>query len=470
MIRLPAIIGIGLAVGMTAGGAAYGATGLSAKTTRVVVFKDGYCMVVKEVTGRIDSEHRALVNEVPAAAVLGSFWMLSDGAKPTSIMASQKIVPRGGRNETEKQIELVFDDETPEGEVVLRWEYFSPGIRWIPTYRIEIGEDDTAQVLMQAEILNELEDIENIPVDLVVGVPNFRFKDVVSPMSLKANLEDPLQRAAPELMGQRLSNTLFTQRTGESRGNIDQDVPAAPGVPALPPSLTGEGAQDLFVYTIPRLTLHAAERAAVSIISAAVPVRHLYTWDVSLQRAGTERLPSGGAHVSPVRLLRNDIWHQIELTNTTGLPLTTGAAMAVDGQLPIAQELLTYTPAGGRTQMPLTVAVDVRGSYEEEEVSREPDGIHFDGKTYARVTKKGTLSVTNSKEEEITMLITARFGGNCTEASDNGEITLTDFSAEDWGSSRGHAALVGHSTVEWELDVEAGRSTQVTCLYHYYTR
>lgn len=470
MKRWLAILAVVVAVGMTVVDTAQSVTTLNAKVSRVVVFKDGYCMIVKEVRGRIDSDRRAVVNEVPSGAVLGSFWLLSEGAKPTSVIARKKIVTRAGTNESEKQIELIFDPKIPEGQAVLSWSYFGPGIRWIPTYRIEIGKADEAEVFMQAEILNELEDIENIPLDLVVGVPNFRFKDVVSPMSLQASLENPLQRAAPDLMAQSMARPLLTQRAGEFGGRTDREPTEAPSVPTLPPSLKGEGAQDLFVYTVPRLSLRAGERAAVSIISATVPARHLYTWDVFLQRSGVEGLPSGGAHLSPVKLLRNEIWHQIELTNTTEYPLTTGAAMAVKGLLPIAQELLTYTPVGGNTLMPLTVAVDVRGTYEEEEISRDPDGIRFDDNTYARITKKGTLSVTNAKREAITLLITAQFGGNCTEASDNGKITLTDFIAEDWGQFRGHPALVGHSTVRWELTVKAGQTTQVTCQYHYYAR
>ena len=218
MKRWLAMVGVGIAVCMMGENVAHGVTTLSAKPTRLVVFKDGYCMVVKEVRGRIDSDRRALVAEVPSAAVLGSFWMLSDGATTTSMVVRQKILPRAGRNETEKQIELEFGPKVPEGETQLTWSYFSPGIRWIPTYRIGIGRGDKAQVLMQAEILNELEDIESIPVDLVVGVPNFRFKDVISPMSLEAALRNTLQQAAPQLMSQSMSNVLFTQRAGEMRG------------------------------------------------------------------------------------------------------------------------------------------------------------------------------------------------------------------------------------------------------------
>jgi hypothetical protein len=301
-------------------------------------------------------------------------------------------------------------------------------------------------------------------------VPNFRFKSVISPMALEASLRNILQEAAPQLMSQSMANTLFTQRSGEFRGQpAEAPAPAAPGAPALPPELIGEGAQDLFVYTVPRLSLQAGQRAAVPLITASVPFRHLYTWDVRLTRSGTEGLGEAGPHPSPIKLLKNDVWHHIEMTNTTGLPWTTGAALAMQGFLPLGQELLTYTSAGGKCQLPLTVAIDVRGTYAEEETAREPQGVVFNKHTYARVNKKGTLRVTNYKKEAIDLVIQCDFGGKATAASDDGKITLTDFTGEDWTNFRGHPALTPHSNVRWSLNLKAGESKEVTCEYHYYT-
>lgn len=451
--------------------AAQALTKLNTKITRIIVFKNGYCMVVKKVTGKIDSDRKALISEVPSSVVLGSFWMLPKDAKPISMVVRQKKVVHSGQSDTEKEIELEFGSNAPEGDTELTWSYFAPGIRWIPTYRIGLEAGNKAGIMMQAEILNELEDLEGIPVDLVVGVPNFRFKSVISPMALQANLVNALQQAAPQLMEQSMSN-LLTQRVGEYRGAtpIDNSRANTRVGPDLPSSLTGEGSQDLFVYTIPKLTLRAGERAAVPILSKEIPFKHLYTWDVHLQRSAVTGLSSKGVHLSPVKLLKNDVWHQIEINNTTGLPLTTGAALAMDGLLPIAQELLTYTPIAGKTQMPLTVAVDIRGTYEEEEISREANSIKFDGHSYVQIAKEGKLKVTNYKNENISLLITAQFGGNCTKASDDGQFTLVDFSRSDWSNFQGHPALIGHSKVSWQLKLKAGETREVTCQYHYYTR
>ena len=446
-------------------------TALDVKTARTIVFKDGYCMFVKEATGGSDSNGEAVIEEIPESMVLGSFWVIPEKGKLTSVVARQRMIPRKGKNETEKRLVLKFDRRSAEGSVKLKLLHFGPGIRWIPTYRIALNEKGKADMFMQAEILNEAEDLADVPVDLVVGVPNFRFKQVVSPLSMMANLRNALLQAAPQIMGHRDSNVLFKQRAGEMRGRRAVEAgPAGAGVPALPPELAGEGAQDLFVYHVPGLTLATGERAAVPLISTNVPLRHIYTWDVRLSRSGTEAIPGAGKHASPVRLLKNEVWHQIELTNNTNVPWTTGAALMMDGYLPLAQELLTYTSVGGKCQVPLTVAVDVRGTYGEEETARQPNAIKVGGYQYVCISKKGTLRVTNYKKQSIALMITCEFGGNAAEASDDGKIAVTDFVGEDWTNHRGHPALNGHSTIFWELELKPGESKEVTCDYVYYIR
>ena len=77
--------------------------------------------------------------------------------------------------------------------------YFRPGARGVPTYRLVLSTKDRAKLTLQAEIINEAEDLSGMPIDVVVGVPNFRFKDAVSPMILEARLKQTLAAVAPAL-------------------------------------------------------------------------------------------------------------------------------------------------------------------------------------------------------------------------------------------------------------------------------
>src|SRR5207247_3866842 len=62
--------------------------------------------------------------------------------------------------------------------------YLQKGVRWIPNYKIEIDGQGSALVKFQATLLNELADLEDVSVNLVVGVPTFAFKDTVDPIAL----------------------------------------------------------------------------------------------------------------------------------------------------------------------------------------------------------------------------------------------------------------------------------------------
>jgi len=444
---------------------------LTVKTEKVIVYKDGYCMFIKSVHGATDSAGAAVIEHVPEAMVLGSFWLIPKQGRPATVIARQRIIPGRAASDDDKSLLLEFGLDAADRPVDLTLIYFAPGIRWIPTYRIAIGDSETVDLTMQAEIINEAEDLSDVVTNLVVGVPNFRFKDVVSPLSLEPRLTNALQAAAPQIMSQSMSNVLMSQRLGDySAGPDERGDVSGVEAPAIPAELSSGGSQDLFVYEIPRLSLNRGERAAVPLIFVKAPFRHIYTWDVHLTRSGAEAVSGGGGNSSPVKLSKNEVWHQIESENTSKFPWTTGAALVMDDYLPVAQELLTYTAIGDKNRLPLTVAVDIRGTYEEEEISRDMRAGRFDGHEYVQLSKKGTLRVTNHKKESADLLITCQFGGNATEASDGGTIKVTDFSNVDWQNFRGSEALTGHSTINWELTLKPGETKEVTCEYYYYLR
>lgn len=460
---------------------AWAETELSTRTARAIVYKDGYVMVTKEVTGTVGPDGRGVLKELPENVGLGEFWLEpgeGNPGEPTAVARNRYRQKPGGQINTSKEIVLQFPNvKEARTAVKLDWEYYRPGIRWIPTYRLTLGRDGKARLRMQAEILNEMEDLDEVPLELVVGVPNFRFRDIVSPMILQAVVNNPLVAVARAMSndfnGMMNNVQMFSnQRMSESRGGRrDEGAPApagmAEGVPPVPPELTGTagGAQDMFVYKLPPLTLDIGERAMVPVLSAEIPYRHFYTWDVAIQRSG-----SVAAGNSPMKILKNEIWHQIELTNTTNLPFTTGAALVLDGRQPIAQDLLTYTSVGGKVQMPLAIAVDVRGSSIDEILERTPNAMIWEHNAYYRILAKGTLKVTNYKKEAITLLLQADFGGTCTETTDQGEFRVSAFSGADWENCTAHPALNSHSTVVWELELKPGETKEVSCKYYYFLR
>jgi hypothetical protein len=421
-------------------------------TTTQAATRAGGQFVVLEVEGGTAAARRRTIVPVADVRAIGGPELATQTARVEQVTTRHK--------------RLTFDlgADAAGREVELHIVYFTPGLRWIPTYRLDGALEDQGRLALQSEILNELEDLDDAALELVVGVPNFRFGDVISPLSLERVMRDVLSQAAPQLMGQQnsnvFSNAMFSQRASEFRQPA-QDAGGSGLDIAKELAFTGE--QDLFVYEVGRISIPRGARTTVPLWSSEVALRHVYTMDVNVVRdlaPGTAARVSGDRE-SPLRLAKNDVWHQLELRNPGQVPWTTGAALVTKDGLPLGQDLLTYTPVGGATMLPITVAVDVRGDYDEREVARENAGIRWDGNQYARVVKRGTVKVTNYRRQAVDLRVAVGLGGKVLATEGDPEVVARDFRATDWQNVRQDARLNNHSDVTWTFRLEPGASREV---------
>jgi hypothetical protein len=370
-----------------------------------------------------------------------------------------------------KRLNFDFGADLAGKEVKLTLFYFTSGLRWIPTYRVSGELKDKADLALQGEVLNDIEDIEKAALDLVVGVPNFRFKETTSPLTLERVMRNALVAAQPGFAARsnEMSNSIYSQQAGAWRGREVEGASAA----SMAPELAGSGGeQDLFVYSVKQFSLKKGSRATVPLWQNTVPMRHVYTLDLRpiRSRGGHGHVePQPGVNPSPLKFAQNKIWHQLELANNSALPWTTGAALSMRQSLPLGQDLLTYTPVGGCSLLPLTVAVDMLSNTDEEEVSRKPNAINYDGTHYTLVTKKGTISLTNYRKEKSVMRISLSTGGRVENASDDGKVKMNDFIGSDWQDG-GYHTVNNHSDVTWDLSIDPGQTKTLTYTVSFYTR
>ncbi len=371
-----------------------------------------------------------------------------------------------------KRLSFPLGSASAGKRVDLRLLYFSEGVRWIPTYRVSGALIDQAELALQGELLNEAEDIVGAQIDLVVGVPNFRFKTAVSPLALEATLRSALAAAVPSLMNNQYANGTFAQRSGEWRGHAGGDGDASGGTTELAPDLAVERQQDLFVYGVGATTLRKGMRATLPLWQATAPLKHLYTLDIALvrdSRSGGLAAGNAGAPDSPLRFAEHRVWHQFELANSGAMPWTTGAALILRGSVPLGQELLTYTPSGSATLLPVTVAVDMRCGFREDEIERIPNALNWWNDHWTLIRKTVTVTVSNHRDERSHTRVTVALGGRASEASDGGTVQLTDFRTSDWGNSSPYAPN-NHSDVRWDLDLAPGEVKTLTFTCEVYVR
>lgn len=528
---------------------------LTLKTERAIVFKDGYCLIVKSATGKTDESGAVFTEEVPDAAVLGSFWATSESGKIKSMVAgwgtTNSVVNRDcanladvimanigkqcsfettrGKSYEGKIVRLLqqqgssdpFSSSTlfvlstqsgdvaieisevrglqidamqhtlsyrsdvdtkhktltmrfdkPNTQISLQLMYFRPDVRWIPTYRIELsdasvdapkghkGDFKQATVAMQAELINDAEDLIDVPIHIVVGVPNFRFKDTPSPLTLESTIRQTVPQAIQSQLNlNNFSNAAYSQRAAADFGSVvtpSSDVPA---------ELSQSSGNDLVVYELDAMSLKKGERATVPIASDKAAYRDIYTWTLDVVHSETYA-QEGQSGRSPLQLSGNRVWRQVELVNETKLPWTTGAAMFVDGFQPLAQELLTYTSPGQLCRVPVTIAVDLQGKAVDEEVGRKTNAYKWRGRSYAEIDGQITLDLQNNKLTTVPVEIELRFGGKATQISDDGTSILSAFRSQDWLNGQGDR-LNNSSTVKWTTTLEAGACFKPTSEYKF---
>lgn len=351
---------------------------------------------------------------------------------------------------------LRFDAVSAEdtgGQVELN--YLAQGIAWSPSYVVEMLDDESVRVACKAVIVNDLMDLDGVDVELIAGYPNIQFASTPSAMG-----RTPLNQLLQLLMqsGQNrghdvMSNRIMAQQASPYSGGSSSMMPSMPTDP-----VAGEGAEDLYFYQIPDVTLAKGERGYFPLLSADVPAcPHVYTWEIA------DYVDQHGRYNSQPNEAPQVVWHSIELTNTTEQPWTTAPAMTVKGGRVLGQDTMHFVPPGGSTLLRITQAISVDAQHNELEVERERGAAKFHGSTYDKVTIEGKLKITNHKAEPVTVRITKTITGEVVTAEADPQVVKL---------ASGLRGVNPRSRLTWEVEVQPGADdgAEVTYRYSFFTR
>jgi hypothetical protein len=332
--------------------------------------------------------------------------------------------------------------------------YLQKGVTWQPSYLVNIEDPKKARLTMKATLVNDVEDLDGVDAYFVVGYPNFRFADVISPMALdqaigqflaeldRAEQKDKILGPMANVMAQRMAPL-------QEAESLDYGLAGLPGVVGAPE-------EDLFLYAKKGLVLKKGERAEYPIFSHEVDYKHVYEWKIP----DTLNVDYSGFQQSGQRQteIAEQVWHAVKLINATEFPWTTAPALAVSGWKPLAQEILDYTPRGTSTNLKLTVATDIKVNKREEEADRQRD-VRIRNSSYDLVTVKGELDIRNAKAKDVTVEIKKRLTGEVLETSHGGRVTKV---------AEGLRGVNSNALVAWEIPVKAGEEVKVTYSYKVY--
>lgn len=379
--------------------------------------------------------------------------LLESGGKTTAVLRGQISavtfdgeVPAGDAATTPS---LRFRVERGTGSAPMRLSYVRPGIGWFPDYSITLDGKGRAALTMRATLVDDGEDLRDTDVFFAVGVPNFAFGHVESPLSARQSLAELFRVLAGGAADAFVALSNSMNVTSQSAMSHTERVS---GFAAMTTAGTeGQSAEDFFFYSRKGITLDKGERAAFRLLEATVKYSDLYTLDIPRETENNGQ---------PASAVADQVWHSIRLQNPTQLPWTTAPALVFVEGRPLAQETLHYTPAHGETTLPLTVANDVVVERDENETARQRESVERFGEAWDAVTITGTIHIRNFKDEPVVLAIGREIEGEAIPASGH-RVTRV---------ATAPRAMNPIERLEWEISLRAGEEKTIQYQYKVYVR
>lgn len=357
--------------------------------------------------------------------------------------------------------------------------YLQKGVRWIPNYRVTLDGKGAngkglARVQLQATLLNEMTDLNDVTANLVIGAPSFAFKDTPDPMAL----QDTLAQLSPFFQennargGFAFSNAVMTQQAGAYGVANTNDNSAS-----MPSQIeSGAKNEDLYLFTVHHLSLKKGERMTLPVIEYSIPYRDVYTLDLGFSPPAELNNYYDNDQQTRLAALMSapKVMHKIRLTNTSTQPLTTAPVLILNGTQVLAQGMMTYASPGGNADVDVTTAVDIRVSRSDAETKRTPNAETWQTDQYGRVDLAGKISLCNYRKDALQVEVTRHVPG-VVDAAAGGTITrLNVFEDSPFAPSRGYPDWWRHfnglSDVSWTVKLEPRKDVNLSYQWHYFWR
>ncbi len=381
-------------------------------------------------------------------------------------------------------LQLDWKGREPESKAAVGMAYVQRGIRWIPSYRVDIDGKGKAVLKLQACIINELADLNDVKTHLVIGVPTFAFKEVVDPISF--------QEAVASLSGHfrsdnrtaySFSNAIMSQQAMypyESRSE-----PSASGETLnLGPELEGtEKSEDLFVFTVDHITLKKGQRLVMPLAEFTLPYEDVYKVDISFAPPlemrqnfnNDQQLMLAKLFHSPKAV------HKIRLKNESEYPLTTAPTTILKEGRVLAQGMMTYTAIGNKGDLELTTAVNIGVKSSNEQTNQTPNAVNWNGHSFSKIDMRGTIELTNFGDKPVRLEVRRSVLGSMDEGSHDAVVRQLGNGYDEYAFEDGQPVwwswcswpwwwyrfnTVGQGN--WTVELEPGKTMTLEYKWHYF--
>lgn len=403
----------------------------------------------------------------------------------TFVDGPRRQVSRSQQKDT-LELRLDWGGDKPGDSARVGLTYIQRGIRWIPGYRLDIDGEGLARVQLQATLINELADLNDVTAHLVIGVPRFVFQDTPDPISFQQAVAQLSSAMRPDSRtAYSLSNAIMSQRAypspGYDAGGNRQDPALSMD---LGPELKGSDAhEDLFVFDLEHVTLRKGQRVVVPLGQFDLPYTDAYT--LSLPVAPPLEMRGQfdtNQQVELARLFhRPKVMHKLRLKNTASCPLTTAPVLILKKGRVLAQAMTTYTPMGGTCDVEVTAAVNITVHVSDQQTEVTPDAVNWNGRRYTKVQMAGSVTLASYSAKPVHVEVTRSVLGVVDQAGQDGRIAQSQTGDSDWLVEEGlpvwwtwrswpswwyHFNSLGR--IQWEFELKPSETASLDYTWHYF--
>ena len=338
---------------------------------------------------------------------------------------------------------MVMKPEKPASDMTVQQIYMSSGMNWIPSYFLKLKDDKTARLEMKATIENYAEDMNETDMELVVGSPQMIYSNKPDPMTynyLSVTGSMTVNSAAP--MAYMQANMAYAKEAKDEGGFFASDF-----------GVQGEKTDDMYIYQLGKVTLPKESKGTFPIYAGNIEYKDKYEASIP------DKTDYFDTHFCSPDETLYDVFHSLEIKNTSSVPLTTASVMVLnDKEQFIAQDELKYTPTGSTSMIRLSKAIDIIMKNTEEEKNREDNAKKVGRTSYSKAILKGTIEINNYQNKEEVITVKESVKGTVTSQSEDGKVTKQ--------SARSY--VNPFSEIKWEVKVKPNDKKILNYEYEVY--
>ena len=327
--------------------------------------------------------------------------------------------------------------------------YMQKGMTWIPSYFLKITNEKEARLEMKATIENYAEDMNNVETEVVVGSPQLYYGLMLDPVSYDY-MTQPSGSYAPVTRDRNdnyfLSNAMQQVQTAGDLGGFAE---ADPSYYETSFTTEGEKNNDLYYYNLGKISMPKNSKGMFPVFASSLGYKDIYKADI------VDKVNYASNLYCNTNENNCDVFHSIELKNTTTFPFTTAAVMVLTekGQF-MAQDQLKYTPTGAICSIKLSKAIDVVLKNSEEELSRVDNFKKIGKTTYNKVILKGTIIIENMQPKQVVVDIVKHVNG-----------TVTGDGGSKVKKQKNYNSVNPYSDLTWQVTLNSGEKKTFTYEY-----